>query len=185
VTVTSNEIGIATITTNGAVAGGDTVTFTNVTSTNVGTFFVQGRGVGPTTLTTQAAGYATDTSTVTVDPSGFVLNMSNITTTAGAANTVLRIDAARLNLTTLDLAESQQLRGGLTPPSVSVAVSSSNPAVGTIDGSPVAFNSGDMFKQTSSFNPAATGTTTISLATPAGFSTPSTSSRSITATVNP
>ena len=87
------------------VAGGTSVTFTNVTATTVGTIFVQGRALGGTTLTVQALGYTPDTSTVTVDPSGFILNMNDITTTAGAANTSLRIDAARLNPTIAQLGD--------------------------------------------------------------------------------
>ncbi len=181
VTITANDGGIATITTNGAVAGGTTVTFTNVTTTTVGTIFVQGRGLGATTLTTTAAGYTTNTSNVTVDPSGFILNMSNFTTNAGAANTTLRVDAARLNPATLNYAQSQPLRGGLT---VNVPVSSSNTAVGTIVGSPAVFNPGDTVNFGTAFDPAAQGPTTISVATPAGFSMPS-NLQSITATVNP
>jgi hypothetical protein len=65
-----------------------------------------------------------------------------------------------------------------------VAVVSSNTAVGTIFGSPAAFTGGDSFSQATAFDPAAAGTATISLTTPAGFTTPS-DSRSITATVNP
>ena len=63
-------------------------------------------------------------------------------------------------------------------------VTSSNPAVGTIVGSPVAFAPGDSFKTTAAFDPAAVGSTTIAVTTPAGFTTPS-NSQSITATVNP
>ena len=74
VTVTSNNGAIATITKDGTVAGGTSLTFTNVTSTTVGTIFVQGRGLGSTTLTVQAAGYNDGTSNITVDPSGFILN---------------------------------------------------------------------------------------------------------------
>ncbi len=94
-TVTSNNGTIATITKDGSVAGGTSLTFTNVTSTSVGTIFVQGRGLGATTLTVQAAGYNDGTSNVTVDPSGFILNVSNFTTNTFAANTTLRVDAAR------------------------------------------------------------------------------------------
>jgi uncharacterized repeat protein (TIGR01451 family) len=180
VTVTSDDGAIGTITRDGTVAGGTSVTFTNVSGTNVGTIFVQGRALGGATLTVQALGYTPDTSTVTVDPSGFILNMNDITTTAGAANASLRIDAARLNPASLNWVTSQDVRGGLN---VNVTVTSSNTAVGTIVGSPVAFAPGDSFK-TAAFDPAATGTTTIAVTTPAGFST-SSNFRSITATVNP
>jgi hypothetical protein len=181
VTVTSDAGAIATITRDGTVAGGTSVTFTNVSGTTVGSVIVQGRALGETTLTVQALGYSDDTSTVTVDPSGFLLNMNDITTTAGAANTSLRVDAGRLNPATLNWTQSQDVRGGLN---VSVTVTSSNPAAGTIAGSPVAFAPGDSFKTTAAFDPAAAGTTTIGVTTPPGFMTPS-NFQTIVATVNP
>jgi hypothetical protein len=67
---------------------------------------------------------------------------------------------------------------------VDVTVTSSNTAAGTIVGSPVAFAPGDSFKTTTAFDPAAAGSSTVSVATPAGFSTPS-NMQSITVTVNP
>jgi hypothetical protein len=181
VTVTIADGAISTITRDGTIAGGTGVTFMNVSGTNVGTIFVQGRALGETTLTVQASGYTTDTSTVTVDPSGFILNMNNFTTTAGAANTPVRVDAARLNPTTLNYQTTQEVRGGVN---VDVTVTSSNTAAGTIVGSPVAFAPGDSFKTTTAFDPAAAGSSTVSVATPAGFSTPS-NMQSITVTVNP
>jgi subtilisin-like proprotein convertase family protein len=181
VTVTSNNGAIATITKDGTVAGGTSLTFTNVTSTTVGTIFVQGRGLGNTTITVTAPGYTNGVSNVTVDPSGFILNIGSVTTTAGAANTALRIDAARLAPGTLTYQTSQPLRGGIT---VNVQVSSSNTAAGTIVGSPAVFNPGDTLNFGTAFDPAAQGSTTISLTTPAGFSTPS-NLQSIPATVNP
>jgi hypothetical protein len=163
------------------VAGGTSLTLTNVTTTTVGTIFAQGRGLGNTTITVTAPGYTNGVSNVTVDPSGFILNMSNITTTAGAANTTLRVDAARLTPGTLNYVTSQPLRGGLT---VNVPVTSSNTAVGTIVGSPAVFNPGDTVNFGTAFDPAAAGTSTVGIATPAGFSTPS-NLQLITATVNP
>ena len=96
VTVTSNNGTIATITKDGTVAGGTSLTFENVTTTSVGTIFVQGRGLGSTTLTVQAAGYNDATSNVTVNPSGFVLITGNFSTNTFAANSTLRVDAAML-----------------------------------------------------------------------------------------
>src|SRR5260221_10908516 len=162
--------------------GGTTLTFTNVTTTSVGTIFVQGRALGSTTLTVQAPGYNDGTSNVAVDPSGFYLNGSNFTTTAHSANTTLTVSAARLNPTTLNVALGQELRGGLS--TVNVAVTSSDPTVGTIVNSPAVFNGGDL-SRTVQFDPLAAGTATISLGTtPPGFSTPS-NQQQITATVTP
>jgi len=162
VTVTSNAGSIATITKDHTLEGGTTLTFTNVTTTSVGTIFVQGRALGSTTLTVQAPGYNDGTSNVAVDPSGFYLN--------------------GLNPTTLNVALGQELRGGLS--NVNVAVTSSDPTVGTIVNSPAVFNGGDL-SRTVQFDPLAAGTATISLGTtPPGFSTPS-NQQQITATVNP
>jgi hypothetical protein len=182
VTVTSNAGSIATITRDHTLEGGTTLTFTNVTTTSVGTIFVQGRAQGSTTLTVQAPGYNDGTSNVVVDPSGFYLNASSFTTTASSANTTVTVTAARLNPTTLNVALGQELRGGLS--NVNVAVTSSAPTVGTIVNSPAVFNGGDM-SRTVQFDPIAAGAATISLGTtPPGFSTPS-DRQQITATVNP
>jgi hypothetical protein len=180
ITVTSNNGTLATVTKDGTIEGGTSITFTNVTTTIANTFFVQGRVLGTTTLTVQATGYNDATSQVTIDPSGFVIITGNITTSAAAANTAVRIDAARLNPITLNYATSQPLRGGLT---INVPVTSSNTTVGTITTSPVVFNAGDINLNTA-FNPATAGTATIAVGVPAGFSTPS-NLRQITATVNP
>ncbi len=180
ITVTSNNGTVATITKDGTVEGGTSVTFTNVTSTSSNTLFVQGRSVGTTTLTISAPGYNDATSEVTVDPSGFVVINGNFSTNVGAANTNIRIDSARLSPVTLNYSTSQPIRGGL---SVQVPVTSSNTAVGTIVTSPLTFQNG-VFTLNTAFDPAGTGSTTITVGVPAGFSTPS-NSRQITATVNP
>jgi uncharacterized repeat protein (TIGR01451 family) len=179
VTVTSSNTGITTITKDPLVAGTSSVTFTNVTSTSVGTIYVQGRSLGSTTVTVQAAGYNDGISDVRVDPSGFIINDSDFTTTRFSANRAIRVDAARLNPTTLNYVTTQEVRGGF---SVSVGLTSSNTTVGDIIGSPVVFNGGDNFIATMLFDPKANGTTDIRVTTPAGFSTPS-NFQQITATV--
>ncbi len=114
VTVTSNDAGLATITTNGTIAGGTTLTFTNVTSTSVGTITVQGRALGSTTITVRAPGYNDGTGSVAIQPSGFYLASSDFTTTAFAANTPVSVSAARLDPTTLNVVQAQAVRGGLS-----------------------------------------------------------------------
>ena len=179
VTVRSNAPGVVTLSQNAAVAGGDTITFTNVTSVNVGSFFVQGRSLGSTTLTAQAAGYDDGTSNVAVDPSGFIVNSpGNFTTNTFNPNTTIQIASARLSPTTLNWAQNQALRGGLT---VEVPVTVSDPGVGVITISPVTVGPGASLASTA-FDPQGVGTTTITAGTPAGFSSPS-SFRQITATV--
>ena len=179
VTVRTNAVGVATLSTNGTVAGGETVTFTNVTSTTAGSFFVQGRSLGTTTLTGQAAGYDDGTGSVAVEPSGFIINSpSVISTNTLAPNTAIQITPARLIPANLNWAQNQAIRGGL---SVEVPVTVSNPTVGVITISPVTLGPGATVA-TTAFNPEGVGTTTISLGTPAGFSQ-SSSFRQITATV--
>ena len=72
VTVTSSGPAIATISKSGTVVGGTTLTFTNVTSSNVGYVYIEGQSVGTSNLTVSAPGYTTGTGTITVQPSGFV-----------------------------------------------------------------------------------------------------------------
>jgi hypothetical protein len=184
VTVRVTSTAIATITTDGTVAGGDTVIFNNVTTTSVGTIFVQGRAIGSTTVTAQAPGYADGVGTVTAQPSAFVIISGSFTTTAGAANTSIQINSARLDPTTLNFAGNQQVRGGVT---VNVPVTAADQpggtGVGTITTSPVIFT-GSQFVRFTQFDPQTAGTSLISVGTPPGFDTPS-NNRQITATVNP
>ena len=118
VTLTVASTAIATIVSsaNATLDGSNTVTFTNVTSTNVGTFVVQARTAsGGTTITAQAAGYADGVLSVTTQALGFIINSpGNFTTTAGAVNTSIQIVAAHLNANTLNFEVAQPVRGGLT-----------------------------------------------------------------------
>jgi hypothetical protein len=178
VTVRTGSALVATISENAALAGGDTITFTNVTGTFVGTISVQGRSVGTTSLTAEATGYAPSTNTVTVDPSGFLTFTGDFTTTAGAGNTNVAVFPVRLDPVTLNYASNQSVRGGLT---VDVPVTSSNTNVGTITNGLLSFQAG-MFSANTAFDPNAPGITTITVGVPTGFSMPS-NFRQITATV--
>ena len=85
-----------------------------------------------------------------------------------------------LNETTLNSTGSgQRIRGGL---SVDVPVMSSNVAVGTITVSPLNLASHE-FSLNTAFDPQGVGMADISIATPAGFDTPS-NDQQITATVD-
>jgi hypothetical protein len=179
VTVRSNAIGLATVSSSPMQDGGETVTFSNVTSTNVGTVYVQGRAIGSTALTIQAPGYNDRLPVVTVDPSGFIVDFpGDFTTNTFAANRSIGIAPARLNPTTLNWAQNQPLRGGL---SVTVSLTNSTPAVGVLTASSLTFTAG-LTSLTTAFDPLAQGETTIAVTAPAGFSTP-TNFREITATV--
>jgi len=142
--------------------------------------FVQGRALGTVTVTAQATGYNNGTGTMVVDPSGFTIATGNFTTTAAAANTPIQVRAQRLDATTLNAAEQQAVRGGL---SVAVSLSSSNANVGTVPAA-ATFGPNVSSSSTAAFDPVAQGTTTVSVITPTGFATPS-NQQQIVVTVNP
>ncbi len=187
VTVTSNNPAIATITTTAADEGTATVTFTNVPATlpgtSVGTFFLQGRSIGTTTLTVQAPGYNDATFNVTVQPSGFAFTpgTTNFSMTTSASDRTLTVQPFRLDPTFLTVLGAQALRGGLGP--LDLSVTSSLTTVGTILGSPAIFDGGGPLSKSVQFHPVAVGSTIIAIEQPAGFTTPS-NLQQITATVN-
>jgi hypothetical protein len=172
VTVTSNGPAIATISNSGTVVGGTTLVFTNVTSTFVGTIYVQGQTVGSTTVTINAPGYINGSGIVTVDLGGFAFYFDqDFTTTTSSPPNNLTLYPVSLTPGTLTVVQyGFQVNPGLG--AISVPVTSSAPGIGTITTSPVVFNPGDANDSTS-FQPVAVGTSTISIGTPAGFSTPS------------
>jgi hypothetical protein len=179
VVVTVGSTAVATISQDAALEGGQTVTFAGVTSTRVGTFYIQGRAEGGTTLTAQAAGHNDGVANVTVVPSGFEFATASFTTGASSANTPVTIRARRLDPVTLNVSgAAQEVRGGLT---VQMALASSDTNVGTLT-SPLTI-SGGQSQANASFDPIGAGTTALSLTQPAGFSVPSNGSQRITATV--
>ena len=172
VVVTSSSPDIATISSDPTVVGTSTVTFTNVTGTNVGTIYVQGVGLGSALLTQAAAGYSNGTGTVQTDPAGFVYygNPSfNTTTTSGP--TTIAVYPSTLNPGTLTV---QNFGLGVSPAAgtVSVNVVSSDTTVATVGNNPLAFTPGTTQLNTS-FVPVASGTATLTIQTPTGFSAPS------------
>jgi hypothetical protein len=171
----------ATISNSQTVAGGTTLTFTNVTSTYVGTIYAQGQSTGSTTLTVAAPGYTSGTGTITVDPSGFILNTATITTTTFSAATAVTVYSAILNPGTLTVYNyGYLLNPGVVPVTVPITDSATN--VGTLSSNSLVFSAGSTF-QTVSFQPVSAGTANITLGTPGGFSTPSVDQQ-ITATVS-
>lgn len=151
--------------------------------TNVGRFFVQGISIPPpgpsgsATITLSAPGYAPGAAGITVVPSGFLVTSGNIATTTHSADQPIYVCPCALNAQTLvglnqyhSGYDCQPLRGGLGP--VAVPISNDSPAVGNVTVSPVVFQSGDL-TQLTAFDPTNVGTSTISVATPPGFDTPS------------
>ena len=181
VTITSLDPAAILLSLNATDVGAPSLTLQVAAGqTGIPNFYVQAlAGTGTVQLQTTAPGYAPDTSTITLTPSGFAFPLSTsptLTTTSFSGNTSLGIIAARLNAD-LTVATAQALRGGLT---VDVPITSSNPVVGTIVDSfndqilidHVTFTAGDS-AASADFDPKEGGTTTIALTPPTGFSTPS------------
>ena len=182
VSVSGSGTGLVTLTKTRTIEGTSSVTFTGVTTTNLQTLWVQGRTLGNIQLTVSAAGYTSSTLAVTVTQAGFWTFApgfaTSFTTNTFAAPSSLFVRAAQLTPALLPGTE-QELRGGT---SADVIVTSSNTAVGSIVASPIHITGGGASTNTALFDPQLVGTTTLSIATPAGFTTPATG-QSILATV--
>ena len=191
ITVAPGGEGIVSVSKVRTDEGSNTVTFAGVTTTTVGTIYIQGRALGSTQLSGVAAGYNDGTAAIAVDPSGFRMYgpgfQTAITTTAGAANITLTITTSRLDPVTLNVAADMELRGGLSGDlAVNVPVTSSNTAVGKVLTSPVVFQGGTGQSKQTLFDPIAAGVSVVSMPSPvAGFSVPSNGSATVTFTVNP
>jgi hypothetical protein len=182
VLVSSSSTGIATLSADPMAAGGATVTFTGVTSTTAGTFYVQGRALSNATLSGSAAGYSTGTQAINVYPSGFLTFEGDFTTSVGAADRTVNVFAAVLDPATLNYyTYGQPIRGGLT---VNVPVTTDASAVGTMTVSPVSLGPNTYYTNATAFHPVGAGTTVVSVGVPSTFSMPS-NYRQITVVVNP
>jgi hypothetical protein len=171
VTVSSGDPSKVLLTTDPGAPGSSSVMVSvPAGSTVMPVFYVQALAAsGAVALTATAPGLDDGTSTVWLSPSGFVLGTGSFTTGQSAPNVALGVASVRLDTFTLDPAQYQAVRAGAA---ADVAVTSSNPAVGTITVSPVHFAGGAGGAWTA-FDPASAGTSTIAIDTPAGFSTPS------------
>ena len=180
VTATVSDPTVAVITTDTTMAGQTTLTFPNTTQDYIGTIAVQGLKVGTTTITVSAPGYTAGTITVSVNPSGFVINSDELafSTTTYSSTSTLYVYPAILNS---DL--SYYTISMLNPQSASISlpVTSSSPAIGTVN-TPLVFPA-DNTQQTITFQPVAAGTTNITLGTPPSGFQVSTSYQQSVATV--
>jgi len=181
VTVTSSDASFVSVSTDPTTAGSASVSFPGVTGTFAGTVWVQGRSFGNPTLNLTASGYLSGSAGVDVDESGFVSIYSSFTTTASSPDTPLDVRPARLDPATLNVAEYETVRGGL---SVQVVVTSEPPGVGRIVDSPGVFNGGDSQNLDTAFRPVGPGTNVVTIGVPTGFSPPN-NQRQITVTVTP
>ena len=173
-TVTTSAPGVYTIAKDNVTVGTTTLTFTNVTTSYVGTIYVQGQSAGTATLTESAPGYTTGTSTITVRPSGFSFygSSATFTTTTFSAPNSVTVYPVILDPTSLaPINYGYPLNPGVGP--VTLTLTNSNPTVGTLSTATLVYNTNDT-SQTFTFKPVSAGTTNIAIgATPAGFSTPS------------
>jgi thiamine biosynthesis lipoprotein ApbE len=188
ITVTVASESAALLSTDQFAVGSKSITFTGVTSTATQTFYVQGLDQGTTTVTAQAAGYNDRQASVSVTASGFHLSSGNagtvnsgdFTTTTLSGNRTMSVHAYQINANNTR-GGRQELRPGRDP--VEIAVSSSDPSVGTITVDPVTFTANGNGWRLTGFSPLRAGTTTISITQAEGFAVASDARTSLTATV--
>ena len=168
VTVEISAESVALVSTDPAVQGTKSVTFTGVTNANVGTIYIQGLELnGATEIKVSAPAYDDSIpATISVKKSGFRItrNFSSNINIGQTSN--LTISSLRLN-DNATLAGIQPVRGGV---SFSFDLNTSVPTVGTFI-SPIVLGGGEQTK-TSVFTATASGTTNISISQPTGFTEP-------------
>ncbi|WP_455202061.1 hypothetical protein, partial [Kaarinaea lacus] len=169
ITATVENASHALVSANQTTAGSPSIVLSGVTDTSAGNIYVQGLLEGTTTITLSAPGYNDGTVEVIVNPSSIYIVNSSFSTTTFADNSLISIRSARLRSDTLLREDDQEVRGGY---SVSVPLSNSDDSVGTISTNNVTFTGGTGYQQIIEFDAIASGTTTLSLAQPAGFTQP-------------
>jgi hypothetical protein len=193
VTVTSANANVL-LSTSPTVLGSTSLNFNlNQGDTSTPSFYVQARFAAPTAVTYQASapGYAATSATITVLPSGFVIQGAGIsfTTQVGSPDVTLQIAPAALDSATLNLYDYETLLPGSTNTQVQVLTSAScggslDQSVGQITLSPVVFNGADVPDyQNTSFHAVATGSTVVYVPAPAAYSRAS-NNNCVTANVN-
>jgi hypothetical protein len=188
-TVTSSDPTHFLLTTDTTKVGTASITLQlTAGSFNVPPFYVEGQNFnGPIAITAaisaSAAGYSDGNATLNLYPTGLAfLNGGTLTTTVTSPPTtltayVILLSPGNLNFYTYGQAIGPQVG------SIPVSITSTNTAVGTINGSPSAIGTGAYFTQAISFLPVASGTTNLILATPVAFFTPTNEPVQIVATV--
>ena len=177
-TITSSDPAKLLFSVNQKDAGAATVNLTaQAGSQYVGTFYAHGLSdSGSVPFTVSAPGYRARTGTVTLAPSGFLafarvgssLTAISFATTTLSPNTPISIEPVVLIPGSFQIAGLEPLRAGAGP--VQIGVGISDTTVGAITLSPVSIVGGSQSGDTE-FHPKGTGTATISLNTPPGFST--------------
>jgi hypothetical protein len=166
VTLTSNSTSQLLLSKSGMGVGSTMITVNVPAGSNVGTYYIFALGnSGAPTYTASASGYASRTVSVPLTPSAPVITLqlgtSFLSTTVAAGPTPFTVSMARLNSDNT-FAAIQPLAGGQ---SVTVNLTNSNPAVGTIASS-VLIPEGSVGVNTN-FTPLQTGSTLVSVDTTA------------------
>jgi hypothetical protein len=183
VTVSVASDAIALVSDSQTAAGSTSVTFPAVTSTFVGTLYVQGLAVGDTELRAQAAGYVDANLPVAVEKSGFFISnpFEGFDFDVSGPDQLVRLRSAVLNRTTELFVAEQEPRGGIA---IDVEVTSSDTGVGVITLSPVTFAGGGGTYRDTQFDPIATGPVTIAVTQPPGFTPPANRNTTVNGTVS-
>jgi len=183
VTITSSNPA-ALLVAPGNVAGSGSITILVPQGLLQFAVFVQGlASSGSVSLSVSTDAGDSGTGTVTLTPSAFVLIGSGglpkpTFATSQGLNTNFLLYAAQLDAS-FNFVQPQQLAGGL---SATVSLNSSNTNVGTIVPAQLTFNGGDEYG-TVQFNALGSGTTTISMTSPTGFSAPAQAASSMNVSV--
>jgi len=183
VTVTSSDASKATVASTLAGAGSLSATFSSVS--NGFTMYVDGvASSGTATLTISATGFTSATSTVNLSPSGFAImsvgmNGGSQGNPPGTAVDVIGNFAdATLTVCPVLLDSGLHFVSATYPTTISpgistasVTVSSSNTSVATVGGGSLSFAAGAYCLNTATLHAVSAGSTTVSITTPAGWST--------------
>ena len=187
VTITSADPSKVLLSKTAAGAGSASISFiVTAGSTSTPQFYVQSLDeTGTVAVNASAANYDPASLPVTLAPSGIVFGTASFTTHPSAPNTTLTLATAWLEPGTLDYVgvfceRCQAVRAGY--PSFDVTVSSSDNPTGSVP-SPATFTAGSG-SATTAFDPHVAGTVTLSIVTPASFSTPANNTQ-IQATITP
>jgi hypothetical protein len=188
VTLRVDASATATLSRDPASAGTGEVTFRGVTGEVVGEVYVQGQAAGNTVLRVEATGYAEQSVSVRVVPSGLVVDTAPFVTNLGAGLSTVVWRTAALDPSSFALLDYQPLRGGQ---SVAFAAQSSDAAVGSVtDATRTTYSIDNLLRiepntdsVSGGFWPLTSGTTSLRAAQPPGF-TGSSDRDAVTVTVD-
>lgn len=173
VTLTSTNGSLLKFSTTATGVGSSTLVVTIPAGSTTANYYVQAFGSsGTVQYTTSAAGFATNSATVTMTPSGAVVlgpygDFLSLSLSGGAQPFTVYMTQLDPNNNNNDTGNYQAVAGGL---SVTVNLNSQNTSVGTVPTS-VTIQGGSS-SATAQFTPLHTGQSTITTSTPAGYTTP-------------